>query len=126
MSRRHSSVLEAFQNFCSRRELRYGRCAACNKPLSYTQRLCPLHPENEVEWIEASGRAILHTYGEYYTIYNNNMPVPYLVVVVELEEGPRLVATLDTTAGPQMQIGVPLNAKFDVEGRLVFRAEREA
>ena len=125
MSRRHSSFLEAFQHFCSSRELRYARCPVCHAPLPYAQRVCPQHPEDEVEWLEASGKAVLHTSVEYHIGYNKNKPAPYQLAVVELEEGPRLVATLEPAADGQIQIGAPLSAGFDAEGRLVFRAERE-
>lgn len=124
MSRRHSSFLEAFQSFCSRRELRYARCPVCHAPLPYAQRLCPQHPEDEVEWIEACGKAVLHTSVEYHIGYNKSKLTPYQVAVVELEEGPRLVATPASAADGQIPIGAPLSVGFDVEGRLVFRHER--
>lgn len=124
MTKHHTLFLETFRAFHNRRELRYPRCPSCNTPLSYTQRLCPAHPEALPEWIVASGRATLHSLVEYCIGYTEAIPPPYYVAMVELEEGPRLVATvLPSDVGPP-KVGWALCSEFDSDGRLVFRVPR--
>ncbi|MGX1101256.1 Zn-ribbon domain-containing OB-fold protein [Amorphus sp. MBR-141] len=120
VNRRHSSFVETFQTFQGKRELHLARCRACHEILPYTQRLCQRHPASTLEWIEATGRARLHTFTEYHISYSPAHPAPYVVAMVELEEGPRLVSTVLQEAGCELRTGLELQASFDNDGRLVF------
>ena len=72
-----------------------------------------------MEWIEASGRATIHTFT---VIHRPFLPswaddVPYNVVVVELEEGP-LMFTNVTCANEQLEVGMPVEVTFlDMPGK---------
>jgi len=117
---RHSSFMKTFQTFHEKRELRLVRCAKCHEILPYTQRLCQAHPNSELEWVEASGRARLHAYTEYCITYAPAYPAPYLIGMVELEEGPRLVSTIIRKTGRELRMGSELKADFHDDDRLVF------
>jgi uncharacterized OB-fold protein len=64
----------------------------------------------DVEWVEVSGRATLHTYS---VVRQNDLPpwpsrVPYVVAIVELEEGPRLMTNIVGCEPGDLEIGMPL------------------
>lgn len=117
---RHSAFLETFRTYQKKRELRLARCGTCHEILAYSQRLCPKHPNSELEWVEASGRASLHAFTEYCIRYSPAHPAPYVVAMIELEEGPRLVSTVYLQGGEDVRTVSQLKADFDDEGRLVF------
>jgi uncharacterized OB-fold protein len=74
-------------------ELRLQRCRACDKAYVPPQRFCPSCLSDEVEVFAASGRG--HLYG--FNISHVNapgLPAPYVLGVVELEEGPRLMTNI--------------------------------
>jgi uncharacterized protein len=67
-----------------------------------------------VAWVRASGRAVLYTYS---TVYVNDLPpfadqVPYVVAVVDLEEGPRMGTQVVECPPGELHIGMPLAVAF--------------
>lgn len=120
LDHRHSAFLDTFLTYHEKRELRLARCGTCHEILPYSQRLCQAHPTSELEWVKASGRARLHAFTEYRISYAPAHPVPYVVAMVELEEGPRLVSTIVSESGHELQAGAELKADFDDDDRLIF------
>jgi uncharacterized OB-fold protein len=119
MSGRDTDFRQRFDVFRAQGELRYPRCPVCKTTLRFTQRLCPAHPEAEPEFIPASGRATIHTVIEYPMTYNKDMPAPYCVGLVELEEGPRLLALMMLDGKVSGVAGRPVRVSFDESRRLV-------
>ena len=74
------------------------------------------NPSGEVEWVKASGKAILHTFS---IVHQAPHPAfasetPYITAIVELEEGPRMAANI-VGVEPEpdnLEIGMPLQAVF--------------
>lgn len=70
-------------------------CRSCRQHYFYPRPLCRHCLSRDVEWVEASGRGRLHTYvismrpGR-----SAPLPPPYIVAIVELDEGPRLMSNL--------------------------------
>jgi uncharacterized OB-fold protein len=75
-----------------------------------------------VEWFEASGRGVVYSV----TVISRKPPeADYAVVLVELEEGPRLMSRVDGVAAEAVTIGMHVRARIaDVDGAalLVFEA----
>jgi hypothetical protein len=70
--------------------------------------------DSEVEWRKASGRATLWSW---IRMHQNYFPAfadetPYLVVLVELEEGPLIVSTL-VDPPERLELGMRLEAVFE-------------
>jgi len=71
------------------------RCDDCARHYFYPRPLCPHCLSRNVAWVEACGRGKLLTYvismrpGR-----SAPLPAPYVVAIVELEEGPRLMTNL--------------------------------
>jgi uncharacterized OB-fold protein len=82
--------------------LREGRflimhCRACDRPYWYPRRYCPRCWSDETEWREASGRGTVYTYS---VVHQNPAPpfndwCPYAVVLVDLDEGVRVMGNWD-------------------------------
>jgi uncharacterized OB-fold protein len=73
-------------------ELVVQHCKACNHCQFYPRPLCLVCHSQELEWHQVSGR------GTVYSLTTVRIPVlpelepPYVVVLVELDEGPRFLA----------------------------------
>lgn len=108
-----------FLRFIALRELRYMRDPQGSRPLGYGH---AQDGDARVQWVRASGRATLVSFTIYHHTYTAGFPAPYNVAWVELEEGPRLVATVTGLPLDALAVGMRLQAAFEASGRLVFEA----
>lgn len=99
------------------------RCVACDELLFPPRGFCPACLGDDVAWEELSGRGRLHTY----LVSHRPAPgfgdeVPYVIAIVELDEGPRLMANIVevATTTEQLVLDMPLEVVFeDQEGMAV-------
>ena len=84
-----------FWEAARRHELRIQRCRACSTAFFYPRNVCPECLSGDLDWFTASGRGRLHTFSIVYRgLKVTPLPTPYVLAVVELEEGPRLMTNL--------------------------------
>jgi hypothetical protein len=84
-----------FWDALKRHELCIQRCRACRKAYFYPRNVCPSCLSKDVEWFTASGRGKLHTFViNHRPLRNPPLEAPYVIAIVELEEGPRLMSNL--------------------------------
>jgi uncharacterized OB-fold protein len=84
-----------FWEGAKRGELRVQRCRACGQAYFYPRPFCPNCSSRDVEWFTASGRGRLHTYViNHRPAYGFDDLAPYVIAIVELEEGPRLMSNI--------------------------------
>jgi uncharacterized OB-fold protein len=106
------------------------QCRACNRPYWYPRRCCPRCWSDETEWREASGRGTVHTYS---VIHQNPAPpfsdwCPYAVVLIDLEEGVRIMANWDRTVPlDRLEVGSLVKVTFEqVTGEIALPRVRPA
>ena len=91
-------------------------CKACGRPHFFPRNCCPHCFAFDLEWRQASGRGKLHTF-----VINHKAArgfenkVPYVIAVVELEEGPRMMSNLVMDETP-----TPDNVKIDMALEVIF------
>lgn len=91
------------------------RCAACGRVRHYPRPLCDACHSFEVEWIEASGEARVHSWTVAHHPFHPGFKAepPYTLVTADLPEGVRMVAQL-RGAGPEaLRPGLPLRIGFE-------------
>jgi hypothetical protein len=66
----------------------------------------------EPEWIEASGKGTLYSFTVIPRSNIEEVPAPYVLAIVELEEGARMGATLVDVDPEQVEIGMALEVAF--------------
>jgi len=88
---------QEYWDACREHRLTLQRCLDCagQPAYFYPRPFCPTCLSYNVESFEASGRGKLHTY----VIAHRGAPgfddaVPYVIAVVELEEGPRMMSNI--------------------------------
>ena len=91
----------------------------------YPRVLAPGTGLRDLEWVEASGRGTIHAT----TIVRRKPPEPsYSVVLVDLDEGVRLMSEVVDLPPCDIAIGMTVRARIDQSGaaaRLVFVAEAD-
>jgi uncharacterized protein len=92
-------------------ELRLQVCGACGKVRHYPRLLCDGCYSTAVEWRAASGRGRIHSWTVAHHPYHPAFitEVPYTLVLVDLEEGPRAVGRWQ---GQELAIGQAVRGRF--------------
>ena len=105
-----------FWDAARRHELQLQRCRSCGRHVFYPRATCPHCFATDLEWRRVSGRGTLHTF----TVVHRgprsfSLPTPYVLAIVQLAEGPRLMTNLvGIAADPaQIRIGMPVEVVFD-------------
>lgn len=72
------------------------RCGDCGRAFFYPRVLCPHCHSRTLTWIQASGRGRLHSFAIAHQAFNRAFKVkpPYVLAMVELDEGPRMLSNL--------------------------------
>ena len=103
---------------CKEGELWLRRCVTSNTPYFYPRDISPVTFSRDTDWIKSSGRGTIYTFA---IVHRGPTPpfrdrVPYVPIIVELEEGPRMPSIL-VECEPD-----PTNIKVGMEVEVVFRA----
>jgi uncharacterized protein len=90
------------------------RCNACHRVHHYPRPFCPHCWSEDVEWQQATGRGTVYTFS---TVRVNDLPpfgdkVPYIVAIVELDEGPRLMTNLVECEPDDVHVGMTVEVTF--------------
>ena len=91
------------------------RCRGCGKHFFYPRELCPFCHADAPERVTASGRGTIYTFT---TARRPAGPafkadVPYVVALVELEEGPRMMTNIVTKDVASVRIGQKVQAVYE-------------
>ena len=105
-----------FWEAARRHELQLQYCRTCSGWVYYPRAACPRCLSGELEWRRASGRGSLHTF----TVAHRGqkgfpLGSPYVIAIVELEEGPRMMTNLVGVAPDPaaIRIGMPVEVVFE-------------
>jgi uncharacterized protein len=90
------------------------RCFDCGRRHFYPRTLCPHCGSANMEWADCGGRGIVYSFT---VVHRAPSPafaaaVPYVVAVVELEEGPRLMTNIVGCTADAVHIGMKVRAAF--------------
>ncbi|MFQ5875994.1 MAG: Zn-ribbon domain-containing OB-fold protein [Dehalococcoidia bacterium] len=91
------------------------RCKDCGRAYFYPRPLCPKCFSSNVEWFQASGKGKLYSFVINYRAPPGFEPEPYVIAVVELEEGPRMLSNLiGVEPDPEkVRCDMPLEIQYD-------------
>jgi uncharacterized OB-fold protein len=94
------------------------KCHECSALHFMPRYVCPHCWSEDLEWVEASGKGTVHSFT---IIRRASDPafaplVPYVVALVDLEEGPRMMANVLGDDALSVQIGDPVQVGFEDRG----------
>ncbi|WP_373083161.1 Zn-ribbon domain-containing OB-fold protein [Zhongshania sp.] len=102
-----------FWDGCEVGQFMLHRCNVCQRAYWPASR-CIEHGDESMVWVAASGRGTLHTYTIMHRAYIPSMKdkVPFVVGVVELEEGPFYHSNIIDCDHDSLRVGMKLMAKM--------------
>jgi uncharacterized protein len=110
-----------FWDACDREELLLPRCQSCGHVFYYPRIGCPSCGSRDLGWHRSRGRGRIFTHSRVrVSFYGDSWKsqLPYTVVLVDLEEGPRMLSRLvgadagDAASGDRVEV-----AFIEIEGR---------
>ncbi len=97
-----------FYAFLARGELRLQRCDACGAWRHPPRHRCAACGSAAAHWDTPSGRGRVFTWTVTHRAVDPAFTPPYAIVVVELEEGPRLVGNLRGLEPSELALDLPV------------------
>jgi uncharacterized protein len=97
--------------------IRLQRCQACGRFVFYPRAVCPFCLADRLEWTPVSGRGVVHAFTIPHRHANPafGTRAPYVVALVELEEGVRLLSNLvEVAPTPEaVRVGMPVEIVYE-------------
>lgn len=106
---------EAFWDATRRKELLYQWCRTCSAPVWFPREVCPGCLGSDLEWRPSSGQGTVYAFSFVHRsqIPNFVLPAPYAVALVELAEGPRLMANVVNASPEQLAVGSSVRVTWE-------------
>ena len=122
------TVTAEFWEACGRHELRIQECQACRFRWLPGSVVCPRCWSDAVTWVASAGEGTVVSFAVYHRSYHPAFRplVPYVVAVVELAEGPRLVSNIVGTPPERVRVGMPVRVEFQPVGETALPVFRPA
>jgi uncharacterized OB-fold protein len=111
-------LVAEFWQHCAERRLSFQRCTSCGRWRHLPRHRCAACGSSEWTWQPSSGRGRIFSW----TITHQSLlrdfpePVPYAIVVVELDEGVRMVAGLRDLEPSALDLDLPVEVVFESAG----------
>ena len=106
---------QPFWDGTAKGEYRVQECARCGAHVFYPRYNCTECGATELRWKPASGRGTVYTF----TVARRPTHpafadrVPYVIAVVELDEGPHVTTNIVDCDPEQVAIGMPVEVRFE-------------
>lgn len=116
-----------FWDGCREGELRLQRCA-CGHLRYPISTVCPRCLSTGYTWEAMSGRGRIFSFAVFRHAYHDAWRdrIPYAVAIVELDEGPRLIADVAVGDPATLRVDQPVAVEFHAEGDAVLPRFRPA
>jgi len=90
------------------------RCCQCGSYRFPPRSLCPHCLSLESEWREVSGRGKVYSFSVIHHVYRPGFAdeVPYVVALIDLEEGIRITSNIVSCTPEEVKIGMDVEAIF--------------
>jgi uncharacterized OB-fold protein len=112
------------------RKLLMPKCDACGTVSFPPTVACGRCEKTAFTWTEMSGRGKVYSFVVYHRVYHPAFAdkVPYVVAVIELDEGPRIISNIMNVPIPEVTCEMPVSVVFDEarDGYLIPKFERRA
>jgi uncharacterized OB-fold protein len=91
------------------------RCRGCGTLRFPARDRCSACLGREAEWVPVSGRGTVFSFAVMHQVYHPGFAaeVPYAVVLVALDEGPRMISNVVGCPASDIRVGMPLEVVFE-------------
>ena len=114
---RPDPVTQPFWDSVKAHAMSIQRCSTCRRYVFYPRMHCPSCFGRDLAWMPVSGRGVVHAFTivHYHSTPAFRADAPYVVALIELDEGVRMMSNLvDVTPDPQhVHVGLPVAVVYD-------------
>ena len=105
---------EPFWAGCAQERMVVPRCGDCRRFHFYPRRFCPYCDSEEIEWREASGAGTVYSFAVVQKPIEKAFSslVPYVIAIVELEEGIRMLSHVVGVDPADMTCGMRVRVQY--------------
>ena len=107
---------EIYYDAASQGRLLVKQCADCKKYHHYPRALCPFCFSDKTEWKEAKGTGTIYSFSHVHLALGGykswEAEVPFTLVQIQLDEGPRMLSRLVGKAEESVKIGDRVTVAF--------------
>lgn len=102
----------AYRRYLECGSLGFQRCAECGAAVFYPRVICPVCGGADLAWETSSGRGVVYATT---AVYRRDAD-PYNVVLVDLEEGFRMMSRVEGVPAERVEVGTRVSLRVDREG----------
>ncbi|UCD56377.1 MAG: OB-fold domain-containing protein [Candidatus Hydrogenedentota bacterium] len=90
-------------------------CLAASPCPETRNEFCSNCLSEDIEWIEASGKGAIHTFSVVQRPPGASFTedIPYVVAIIDVDEGPRMISNMVEIAPEDMRVGMPVRVVFE-------------
>jgi uncharacterized OB-fold protein len=112
---RSNSISMPFWEAAKHHELQIQRCNSCGTYVFYPREACAECLSSDLSWVKISGRGTIYSYTVAYAPTHPAFSgdVPYVIAIIELAEGPRIITNIVGCKIEAVKIGMPVEVIFD-------------
>lgn len=105
---------QPFWDACARHELVIQQCRSCGRHWFPPSNRCQHCWSGDFAWTPVSGRGELYSFTIYHRAYAAELTehLPYVVGIVQLDEGPRVISNVVGVEPDDVRVGMPLEVVF--------------
>ena len=110
-----TSEMAPFWEAARRHQLVVQRCRGCGEHRFPARDLCSRCLSRAADWVPVCGRGVIFSYVVMHQVYHPGFAdqVPYAVVVVQLEEGARMLSNLLDCPLQDVRVDMPVEVVFE-------------
>ncbi len=110
----------AFWDACKEKRLEVAACGQCQHLFLPPGPCCPQCWSTALTTQPVSGTGSVYSFAVYRRTYHPGMPAPYVVALVELDEGPRLISNIVGCEPEAVEVDMPVQLKFESAGEFLL------
>jgi uncharacterized OB-fold protein len=110
-----SDIARPFWDATREKRLVLQHCRSCDRAVHYPREACPRCLGGDLEWRPASGRGVVYAFTVNHVAGNpaTESRAPYVVALVDLEEGVRMMTNIVGCEPGAVQVGMPVELAWE-------------
>ena len=106
---------QPFWDAVQQRKLLMPKCASCGTVTFPPTVACPQCSGNDFTWTEMSGRGSVYSFTVYHRLYHPAFKekLPYVVAVIALDEGPRIISNVVGIPADEVRCELPVQVTYE-------------
>ncbi len=107
-----SAVAKPFWDGTREKKLVLQWCPECDRSVHYPREMCPRCMTTDLVWRELSGRGVVYAFTVQHFSAVADVPVPFVIALVDLDEGARLMSNIVGCAPTGVSVGMPVSVAW--------------